>query len=169
MKQTTRLLAGSLLLGMTLFASEASHTPAPCNGIDYPVGWRHWSVIALSHRIDNHTERVILGNDVAIEAIRHHQTNPWPDGAILAKVVWKERRLKRWHDAVVPRQFVHAEFMFKNATKYRKTHGWGWARWVSEKLQPFRGGDHVCMNCHKPVASHDWVYTEPAQFPKRVR
>ncbi len=63
--------------------------PAP-NGIPYPTGWQNWKVIAVSHREDNHTLRVILGNDKAVEAARKGQTNPWPDGAALGKVVWKD-------------------------------------------------------------------------------
>ena len=79
------------------------------------VGWQNWASIAVSHRTDNNTIRVILGNDVAVKAARAGDTNPWPDGAILGKVVWKDTQLENWKTATVPGAFVHAEFMFRNA------------------------------------------------------
>jgi hypothetical protein len=56
--------------------------PAP-NGIELPENYKDWPVISSSHRIDNHTLRVIVGNEIAVKAARAGQTNPWPDGAIL--------------------------------------------------------------------------------------
>ena len=45
------------------------------NGIEYPEGWQDWRVIATSHRTDNNTLRVILGND-AVDAARGGVTPP---------------------------------------------------------------------------------------------
>ena len=121
----------------TITTGFAGESPAPSHGIAYPQGWQHWSAIAVSHRLDNHTVRTILGNDIAVKAARSGNTNPWPDGAILGKVVWKETRLKDWEQAVGPDKFVHAEF---NANKYSNTYGWGWARWVGLEQKPFEKG-----------------------------
>jgi hypothetical protein len=112
--------------------------------------------------------RAILGNDIAIEAARQGQTNPWPDGAVLGKVVWKEGPEKDWAPAISAQQFIHAEFMYKNAKKWADTGGWGYARWVGDKLEPY-GKDasftQECVACHTPVKSRDWVYTTPAIMP----
>ena len=124
-------------------ASEG--TPAASHGIDYPEGWQDWATIAMSHRTDNNTVRVILGNDVAVAAARAGRTNPWPDGAILGKVVWKQDTLPHWEAAVGPGEFVHAEFMFNDAAKYAATGGWGWARWVGLDKAPFAGGMDACV------------------------
>lgn len=152
------------IFGTVVVAAEK--TPAPSHGISYPSGWQSWSTIAASHRTDNNTIRVILGNDVAVKAARAGETNPWPDGAILGKVVWKDTQLGNWKAATVPGDFVHAEFMFKDAKKYAKTYGWGWARWVGVEQKPFDEGAQVCTSCHTPVKDRNWVFTDPAVFPK---
>ena len=139
--------------------------PEPSHGIAYPAGWQNWAAIAVSHRVDNKTLRLILGNDVAVMAARSGNTNPWPDGAVLGKVVWKETELASWKQAVVPDRLVHAEFMFKDAEKYSQSYGWGWARWVGLEQKPFNAGTKVCTTCHTPVRNRDWVFTEPAIFP----
>lgn len=144
----------------------AEHSPAPSNGIAYPEGWQNWAAIAVSHRLDNNTVRVILGNDIAVRAARNGNTNPWPDKAILGKVVWKEKRLADWDDAVVPDEMVHAEFMFKDSQQFKESYGWGWARWLGVEQKPFDEGPDSCISCHTPVQELDWVFTEPAVFPK---
>ncbi|WP_373033454.1 cytochrome P460 family protein [Sulfurovum sp.] len=133
--------------------------------MSYPDGWQNWSSIAVSHRTDNNTLRVILGNDIAVKAARSAQTNPWPDGTVLAKVVWKDTQLENWKAATAPGDFVHAEFMFKDSKKYAKTYGWGWARWVGVEQKPFNDGAQICIACHTPVKNRDWVFTDPAAFP----
>ncbi|UCD66761.1 MAG: cytochrome P460 family protein [Deltaproteobacteria bacterium] len=154
------------LLTYATLVYAAGQTPEPSHGIAYPKGWQNWGTIAVSHRIDNNTLRVVLGNDDAIKAARSGKTNPWPDGAILGKVVWKETKLENWKEAIVPNQLVHAEFMFKDSKKYSQSYGWGWARWIGLEQKPFNVGSQVCISCHKPVKSRDWVFTEPARFPK---
>ncbi len=140
-------------------------TPGPSHGIAYPEGWQNWATIAVSHRTDNNTLRTILGNDIAVKAAREGKTNPWPDGAILGKVVWKDAQHETWQAAQAPGKFVHAEFMFKDAAKYKNTHGWGWARWVGLEQTPFEKGAQVCISCHTPVKNNDWVFTHPASLP----
>ena len=157
----------SVILMFSTFSSIAGEKHiAPSHGIDYPTGWQNWSTIAVSHRTDNKTLRVILGNDIAVKAARSGQTNPWPNGAILGKVVWKDTTLKDWKQATAPGKFVHAEFMFKDSKKYTKTYGWGWARWVGMEQKPFAKGPQVCTSCHTPVKDRDWVFTDPAKLPR---
>jgi len=146
------------------WAEEVLHSPS--HGIAYPDGWKEWSMIAVSHRNDNNTLRVIVGNDIAVEAARSGNTNPWPDGAVLGKVVWKDAELRDWQAATAPGEFVHAEFMFKDSIEFAETYGWGWARWVGLEQEPFDGGMQVCIACHTPVKSRDWVFTDPAQLPE---
>ena len=155
-----------LFAGVTMNSVAADKTITPSHGVPYPDGWQNWASIAVSHRTDNNTIRVILGNDVAVKAARAGDTNPWPDGAILGKVVWKDTQLENWKTATVPGAFVHAEFMFRNAKKYSETHGWGWARWVGLEQQPFEKGMQVCIACHTPVKNRNWVFTDPALLPE---
>ena len=155
---TLAFIGGSMcVLAVTVSASES-------HGIAYPAGWQEWATIAVSHRTDNDTMRVILGNDVAVRAARSGDTDPWPEGAVLGKVVWKTTELADWTAATAPAEFVHAEFMFKDSERYAETGGWGWARWVGLEQEPFEGGMQVCVACHTPVKDRDWVFTDPAEM-----
>jgi len=160
-----RTVLWAALAAVTTIPSVAA-APPPSHGIAYPSGWQQWSTIAVSHRTDNNTLRVILGNNIAVIAARSGHTNPWPDGAILGKVVWKDRSLDNWPTATGPGDFVHAEFMFRDSAKYAATYGWGWARWVGLDQQPFDKGPQVCIDCHTPVKARDWVFSDPAAFPR---
>lgn len=156
----------SVAIALTSFSVLGSDsTPDSSHGIAYPTGWQNWSTIAISHRTDNNTIRTILGNDIAVKAARSGETNPWPNGAIIGKVVWKDTSLKDWQTATAPGKFVHAEFMFKDSKKYSKTYNWGWARWVGLDQKPFQKGAQVCTTCHTPVKNRDWVFTDPASLP----
>jgi len=164
MKFIVKLIGVTLALtSFTAISSEL--TPASSHGIAYPTGWQNWATIATSHRTDNKTIRTILGNDIAVNAARSGKTNPWPDGAIIGKVVWKDTELEDWKAAIAPGKFVHAEFMFKDSKKYSSTYNWGWARWVGLDQKPFQKGAQVCTACHTPVKNRDWVFTDPALLP----
>lgn len=158
-------LLGILLFIVAVGGNAAETIPAASHGVAYPEGWQNWSSIAVSHRTDNKTIRIVLGNDVAVKAARSGNTKPWPDGAILGKVVWKDTQLMDWKTATAPGKFVHAEFMFKDSKKYTDSYGWGWARWVGLDQKPFEKGMQVCITCHTPVKNRDWVFTNPASFP----
>ncbi len=164
-----KISAVLVLFSLFQLASFAEKIKPAVNGIEFPHGYQNWRVISVSHRVDNKTLRVIYGNDAAIKAARAGKTNPWPDGVIIGKVVWKQTKAKHWQAAIVPNKFVHAEFMFKNSKKYAATVGWGWARWKGLDQKPF-GKDasfsKKCIACHTPVKKNDWVFTTPASLPK---
>jgi len=158
-------LALSLLLTFPLSAAAAD--PAP-NGIPLPGGYRDWKVIAVSHRTDNKTLRVIVGNDAAVLAAREGKTKPWPDGAALGKLVWKDAVHDKWAEATVPGTFVHAEFMVKDSTLYPETGGWGFARWLGMEQTPYGKDAYFvkeCFGCHTPMKDNDFVFTRPAPLP----
>jgi hypothetical protein len=163
----TLAVVAATLSGAADVSEPPPVAPAP-NGIELPSGYRDWRVIAPSFRSDNGTIRVILGNDVAIEAARSGETNPWPDGTILAKLVWKEVPHPHWAAAHVPGEFVHVEFMEKDAGRYPDTGGWGFARWLGTDQVPYgedAGFAKTCFGCHVPVADTDHVFTRPAVIP----
>ncbi|MGD8673973.1 MAG: cytochrome P460 family protein [Thiogranum sp.] len=168
MKPASRLLFVGMLLSPLAQAAPSAVPPAP-NGIAFPADYPNWRVISMSHRVDNHTVRAILGNDIAIKAAREGRTNPWPDGAVLGKVVWKETEKPAWKTAIVPDEFVHAEFIFRDAKKWADNGtGWGWARWVGSEQKPYgkdAGFSQECISCHTPVKDNNWVFTRPAVFP----
>ncbi len=152
---------------VTAFAINSEISSAP-NGIEIPKDYKNWQIIAPSHRTDNNTIRVILGNNTAIRAARGKSINPWPEGTILAKIVWKDQTHKKWPAAQLPGKFVHAEFMIKDSRKYASTGGWGFARWKGLDQKPYgKDADFAreCFNCHKPVMDNDYVFTHPAEMP----
>lgn len=138
------------------------------NGVEFPAGYSHWQSIGLSHRTDKESMRVILGNDIAVNAARHGNTRPWPDGTVLAKVAWQQRSDENWPGAVVPGAFYQLEIMLKDKEKYATTGGWGFARWRGKELKPWGESPDFakeCFACHAPVANKDYVFTTPAHWP----
>ena len=167
--QSPTIAAIALVVGVTGAApGYAGEIPPAPNGIEFPQGYRDWRVIGVSHRTDNNTLRIILGNDTAIEAARAGDTNPWPDGAVLGKMVLKDASHESWPAATVPGKFVHAEFMLKDQGQYAETGGWGYARWLGEEQTPY-GKDasfvQECHGCHTPVKGNDYVFTHPVLLP----
>jgi len=149
--------------------SSAQSIQAIANNIEYPTGLKNWRVIGSSIRNDNNTQRVILGNSIAIKAARSNtEKKQWPNGAILAKLVWKNDTLPTWQTATVPGDFVHAEIMVRDSKKYATTGGWGFARWTGLELTP-HGKDsssaEACFHCHQAASGTDYVFTQPAKLP----
>ena len=135
------------------------------NGLAFQPDYKNWKAISSTDRFDNHTMRVILGNDVAVKAIAENHINPWPDGTTFAKVTWAQT-LPDEKGVVKAGAFVQTELMVKDAKKYAATEGWGFGRWRGDDLKPY-GKDaafqNECTGCHAPVAKNDFVYTMPLQ------
>lgn len=166
-----RIVLWSISLSVIFAAIEGfgqSASASAPNGIMQPEGYKSWPVIALSYRADNGTLRVILGNKITMTAVDEGNTLKWPEGTILAKIVWKSVSLEKWESASVPGEFVHSEFMIKDSKKYPETGGWGFARWIGLEQRPY-GNDasfvKECFGCHQPVKARDYVFTKPAQYP----
>jgi len=169
LKMYTPAITIALLASLaTLPAMAADHVkPAP-NGLTLPEGYKDWRIISQSHRLDNNTVRIILGNDIAVEAARSDNIHPWPKGSILAKLVWKQKTKEFWPTAIAPDTFVHAEFMFKDEEKYKDTGGWGFARWLGMDQVPYgkdKDFSQECFACHIPVKASDYVFTTVAPLP----
>jgi len=139
----------------------ANVAPAP-NGIAFQPEYKNWKAISSTERADNRSTRVILGNDIAVQAITDNKINPWPDGTEFAKVAW----MQQVDDKGVVRdgKFFQVEFMIRDSQKYAKTLGWGWARWRGADLKPY-GKDanfaDECVGCHTPLANTNYVFTMP--------
>jgi Cytochrome P460 len=135
------------------------------NGLTIPQGYKNWKLIAVSHRNDSNSLRAILGNPTAHQAAYAQRKLNWPEGTILAKLVWKDTKHPEWSDAVVPGELSHIEFMFKNKKRFASTGGWGYARWVGMQLEPYQNDGSECYSCHSTVRNSDYVFTRPATLP----
>jgi hypothetical protein len=135
--------------------------PAP-NGIAFLPEYKDWKAISSTERFDNRTMRVILGNDIAVQAIANNHIDPWPDGTAFAKVAWFQQPDEK--GVVHAGAFFQVEFMIRDSQKYAPTKGWGWARWRGADLKPY-GKDATftdeCVGCHSPLASTNYVFTSP--------
>ncbi|HWA36678.1 MAG TPA: cytochrome P460 family protein [Burkholderiales bacterium] len=168
MKKLVALLA--VALSVSAFAQDRK-VPPTANGIALPAGYKDWQVIAVSQRADSNTLRAIVGNDVAVKAARAGKTNPWPEGAVIGKIVWKNAKDPLWAPATVPGEIVHVEFMLKDSKAYASTGTWGYARWRGMQLEPYskdataNGAAAECFACHGLAKGQDYVFTKPAALP----
>ncbi|HEY9048466.1 MAG TPA: heme-binding domain-containing protein [Ohtaekwangia sp.] len=153
--QTRRVSQGPVVSG------EIKRSP---NGIEYSSDYRHWKVITTTNRFDNGTMRIIYGNDIAVNAIEQHTIRPWPDGAVIVKVVWN----KGEEDAdgnIYPGNFSNVQFMIRDSRKFGKTEGWGFARFSTPQLIPYGATvnfDVACIDCHRLASANGFVFDVPS-------
>jgi hypothetical protein len=146
--------------------ADGARVPAPeLNGIGYDslAGFANWKAVSTTERFDNGTMRIILGNPVASQAVRDGHTDPWPKGAIFAKVALNQ--LPDSSGVIHCGAFLQVEFMIRDNDKYAATDGWGFARWVGGlAMRPYgknAGYVNECVNCHQTMADRDHVFTFP--------
>jgi len=136
--------------------------PKALNGISYIPDYKNWEAVSSTERYDNGTMRIIFGNDVAVKAIQEKHTNPWPNGAILAKVAWDE--VEDQYGNISTGAFKQVEYMIKDDKKYASTKGWGFARFKTPAMVPYGKTETFtteCVNCHQPMSANDYVFTTP--------
>jgi len=144
------------------FPATAAEIVAAPTGVTIPKGYRNWQVVAPSQRDDKDEIRVILGNNIAMKALRAKRL-PFPDGAILAKLAWKRVKSTEFDNTFVPGEPQRIEFMVKDARKYAGTGGWGFGRFVNGA--PSDEKQHgTCWPCHQAnVKGNDFVFTRYAR------
>lgn len=139
--------------------------PRDINGSPFIPEYKDWMPISNTQRIDNGTIRIIYGNDIAVKAIKAHQTNPWPNGTIIAKVGWEQ--LVDEEGNITTGAFKQVEYMTKDDIKFKETAGWGWSRFRTLNFVPFGETPSFtkdCVSCHLPVKNNDYVFTLPIAF-----
>jgi len=155
-----RLLTPILTAAALAAGAGAADRPTAVTGVSLPQDFRNWTAVAPSHRTDKDHIRMMLANDIMASAYRE-KTLPFPDGATLAKLVYKAVKSPEWADAVVPGEPVSVEIMPKDSAKYPTTGGWGFGRFSPEG-QPLgdAGLYQTCFPCHQAhVVDHDYIFT----------
>jgi Haem-binding domain/Cytochrome P460 len=133
------------------------------NGIMYNPDYKNWVAISSTERFDNGTIRVIVGNDVAVNAAKEGHVNPWPDGTMIVKILWIS--VIDFAGTIHPGALRQLDFMIKDEKKFAETAGWGFTRWVGGlELKPY-GKNALfaseCVRCHQSMQKNDFVFTEP--------
>ncbi len=153
--------------------SSAAIAAAPTlsNGLQVPAGILDWRVIGMSSlaTATPPTIRVIVGNDIAVQAARAGETLPWPDGSIIAQYVWTPGETPVIPAPVVSAtEFAAFTLMVRDAQAYAADGGWAFGRWNGTGLTAPAAADfdRACVACHtERVAANDFVFTRPGALP----
>jgi hypothetical protein len=183
------ILACAALVGLALATSlqrigvRMFFAPAAAQndggGISLPPGYRNWeliSVAAVGPPVND--VRAKLGNDVAMADLRQG-TIPYRDGAIIARLAWKQTTDAQTTNAIqlqaqqaglnadaiatlLSRSFVagpatNVQLMVKDSRKFASTGGWGFAQFTDGK--PDAIVQTTCFACHAPGKATDFVFT----------
>lgn len=153
----------ALAMGVAARVGTAAKPSSPIYGVTVPDGYRQWQLIAPAQEAAPLDElRVVLGNDVAVEAYRRG-TLPFPEGAVLAKLAWKHVPSPDFEPASIPGAATTVQFMVKDSKRYAATGGWGFGRFIDGK--PVDEAQHrTCFACHEArVKDRDFVFTRLAR------
>jgi hypothetical protein len=175
MKTFVSVVGCAALLGVVSYwaraSADASHAqPAPIFGITLPVGYRDWRVISVAHEAGSNNDlRVVLGNDIAIEAYRAGKL-PFPDGTMIARLAWSyvpsEQNNKVFGRAqsFVAGAPINVQLSVKDSIKWASTGGWGFAQFKNG--QPAAAAViKTCAPCHAPAQANDFVFTYYSHTP----
>lgn len=138
-------------------------------------GYEKWQTISVSR-----TERamaVILGNPTMIAAYEAgvpENGEPFPDGAMMAKIHWIPKTSAYPGSPSVPAFQHDVDFMVKDSSRFADGGGWGYAVFRYDAAAgtfrpgtledaPPQGNDAKCgVACHTVVQTRDYVFTEYA-------
>jgi len=132
--------------------------PVSVNGIQHMPEYRSWQVMSTTSRFDNGTMRVMYANPIAAQAIKDKNINPWPEGAVIVKVVWEKLEDKEGN--IHPGKFVNIQYMVRDKEKFGDTEGWGFARFDTPELKPYGtlASFKKCIACHQAVKPTGFVF-----------
>jgi len=137
-------------------------------------GYETWETISVSH--NGQALAVILGNRAMIDAFKAGipgNGKPFPDGAKMAKIHWKQKTAETFPgQPFVPDTQHDADFMVKDSKRFADSGGWGYAAFnydaATDTFTPGttadeapQGNDAKCgFACHTVVKARDYVFTD---------
>lgn len=144
-------------------AAPGTQLPVAPNGIRHMPEYRNWQVMSTTSRFDNGTMRVMYANPVAIQAIQHGTIHPWPDGAVIVKVVWQKKLDSEGNTR--PGKLVNIQYMVRDKQRFKDTEGWGFARFDAPSLKPYGTilTTQQCISCHRAVEQTGFVFDLPVK------
>jgi hypothetical protein len=127
-------------------------------------GYEDWAVMS-SARTDE-VLKVIVANPIMIKALKAGAPgngHPFPEGAKMAKLQWKPKKMSDAPFVVdVPATFAQVFFMEKDSRRFPKTGGWGYAVFNYEPTKASFTPDAALadcgQSCHVAVKAKDYVF-----------
>jgi Cytochrome P460 len=160
-------LVGLVAFLATMPRDGTAQEAAPIFVTKIPPGYRDWKVVSVAHEEGDLKDiRVVLGNDVAINAYRKGKL-PFPEGAIVGRIAWshipsEENNKAFGRDqsfvAGAPTEF-YLQFMIKDSKKYAATGGWGYSSFDKDGKPSPESAMKTCFPCHQAVRDRDFIFT----------
>jgi hypothetical protein len=128
-------------------------------------GYEDWPVVSSAHQ--DQILKVIVANPTMIAAFKAGvpgNGQPFPDGSMIAKLQWKQKKdAEAQFDVDVPDVFTQAFVMEKDSKRFPNTGGWGYAVFnydaPSDKFSPDAKSLLDCGNaCHTVVKAKDYIF-----------
>lgn len=162
-------LVGVVVVAGVLAAPSSRPADDDASALDegkLPAGYRDWRLISVAREEgDLNDIRAVLGNDAAIKAYREG-TQPFPDGAIIARLAWEllpseenNKAFGKVQSFVAGRPKHGVQFMVRDSTKYAATGGWGYSQFDDGKPLTDAAMLQKCFTCHQAVKDRDFVFT----------
>jgi hypothetical protein len=139
---------------------------SPMFGVTLPQGYRDWQFISVAHEAGNNNDiRGILGNDVAMKALREG-TLPFPDGSIIVRLAYayvpseRNNAIFGQEQSFVAGAPTNVQVEVKDSKRYASTGGWGYGQFENGRANPSLKIINSCFACHtKLPASSDLIFT----------
>jgi hypothetical protein len=128
-------------------------------------GYEDWAVVSSARQ--DQILKVIVANPTMITAFKAGvpgNGQPFPDGSMIAKLQWKQKKsTEAQFDVDVPDVFTQAFVMEKDSKRFPKTGGWGYAVFnyeaASDKFTADPTSPSDCGNtCHTVVKAKDYIF-----------
>jgi hypothetical protein len=159
-----------LAMGTMGLAEEARWLLKYSNGIAFSEfrGYETWQTAAPS--LSDEGLKIITANPLMIQAYKEGfpgNGKPVPDGAMMAKIEWTQRKNPDSPSVLIPDSLRRVGFMVKDAKRFPDTDGWGYAQFVydtASKTFESESNDStsakkLCHSCHTLVKTKDFVFT----------
>jgi hypothetical protein len=156
----------AVLVATVVYAQDKYSLKSP-SGIAFSdfKGYEDWALVS-SARTDDRL-KVIVANPTMIKAYKAGvpgKGQPFPDGSMIVKLQWKQKKSTEAPFVVeVPDFFSQAFVMEKDSKRFPKSGGWGYAVFnydtATNKFTPDPKSLSDCGNtCHTAVKAKDYIF-----------
>jgi hypothetical protein len=156
----------TVLVATVVYAQDKYSLMSP-GGIAFSDfrGYEDWAAVSSARQ--DEILKVIVANPKMITAYKAGvpgNGQPFPEGSMIVKLQWKQKKSTEAQFAVdVPDFFTQAFVMEKDSKRFPKTGGWGYAVFnydpASDKFTADPKSPSDCGNaCHTAVKTKDYIF-----------